>query len=91
VVKLLVGNKIDREDRAVSREDGEAWARSKGMLFLETSAKTKLGIKQAFSEVVQKILENPVLLQNTAPGRPRGTISIGEARQSHESAAGGCC
>lgn len=45
VVKLLVGNKIDKE-RAVSRKEADAWARSKGMLFLESSAKTRVGIQQ---------------------------------------------
>jgi Ras-related protein Rab-18 len=41
VVKLLVGNKVDC-DRVVTQEEAEAWARSKGMLFLETSAKTQV-------------------------------------------------
>jgi Ras-related protein Rab-18 len=45
VVKLLVGNKIDKE-RAVPRAQAEDWARSRGMLFLETSAKTREGIQQ---------------------------------------------
>ncbi|RLN74275.1 hypothetical protein BBJ28_00006221 [Nothophytophthora sp. Chile5] len=53
VVKLLVGNKIDKE-RVVSRREAEDWARSKGMLFVESSAKTKIGIQQVFNEVVQK-------------------------------------
>jgi len=70
VVKLLVGNKIDL-DRKVSREEAEDWARSQGMMFLEASAKTKLGIRQCFLEVVQKILESPAILNNTAPGRPK--------------------
>jgi len=69
VVKLLVGNKIDLlERRVVSRETAENWARSQGMLFLEASAKTKMGIRQCFMEVVQKIVEDPDLLNNTAPG-----------------------
>ena len=77
VVKLLVGNKIDLKDnRKVSREEAEAWARSQGMLFLEASAKTRTGIKQCFMEVVQKIVEDPELLVNTVPGRPK--ISLGE-------------
>ena len=72
VVKLLVGNKIDLKDnRKVSREEAEAWARSQGMLFLEASAKTRTGIKQCFMEVVQKIVEDPELLVNTVPGRPK--------------------
>jgi Ras-related protein Rab-18 len=70
VVKLLVGNKIDLE-RRVPREEAEAWARSNGMLFLEASAKTRTGIRQCFMEVVQKILEDPDLLMNTVPGRPK--------------------
>jgi len=41
------------------------------MMFLEASAKTKLGIRQCFLEVVQKILESPAILNNTAPGRPK--------------------
>ncbi|CAM9366274.1 unnamed protein product [Chrysoparadoxa australica] len=89
VVKLLVGNKVDK-DRVVAREEAEGYARRKGMLFLESSAKTKEGIKQVFSEVVQKILENPELLANTAPGRPKnGTVN--PAATSQGSGQGGCC
>jgi hypothetical protein len=33
----------------------DEWARSRGMLFMEASAKTKLGIAQVFNEVVQKV------------------------------------
>ena len=31
------------------------WAKSRGMLFMEASAKTKEGIAQVFNEVVQKV------------------------------------
>ena len=87
VVKLLVGNKIDK-DRVVERELAEEWARSKGMIFLETSAKTNVGIKQAFQEVVEKILENPLLLTNTAPGKPKG---VGLNSANDDKPQGGCC
>ena len=66
IVKILVGNKID-QPRVVSREQAEEWARGNGMLFLETSARTRAGIQQVFGEVVLKILENPILLKNTTP------------------------
>ncbi|EGG19023.1 Rab GTPase [Cavenderia fasciculata] len=59
VVKLLVGNKIDKENREVTREEGLEFARSKAMLFIECSAKTKVGIQQAFEELAHKILETP--------------------------------
>lgn len=58
VVKLLVGNKID-QPRAVNRDVAEEWAKSKGMLFMEASAKTKEGITQVFNEVVQKVMNSP--------------------------------
>lgn len=73
VVKLLVGNKCDLE-RRVPKEQADAWARSQGMLFLEASAKTKLGIRQVFMEIVKKMLENPEILQNAVPGKPRITL-----------------
>ena len=68
VVKLLVGNKID-QTRTVARDTADEWARTRGMLFMEASAKTKEGIAQVFNEVVQKILDNPTLLSNTRPAK----------------------
>lgn len=65
VVKLLVGNKIDRPDREVSKEEGAEFARSKAMVFIECSAKTRLGIQQTFEELVQKILDTPSLYSKT--------------------------
>jgi Ras-related protein Rab-18 len=75
VIKLLVGNKVDLDDKIkVERERADAWARSHGMLFLEASAKTKVGIRQVFMEVVQKILDNPDALANAVPGKPKMQI-----------------
>ena len=89
VVKLLVGNKID-QPRLVARETAEEWARSRGMLFMEASAKTKEGIAQVFNEVVQKVLENPTLLSNTRPAKPGSRASVNGAN-STSSSKGGCC
>lgn len=88
VVKLLVGNKVDKP-RAIKRDEAEGFARSKGMLFMEASAKTKEGIAQVFNEIVQKILENPALLFNTAPAK-RGA-NIASTGSSQSSSKGGCC
>mmetsp|Transcript_35461 Transcript_35461/g.40404 ORF Transcript_35461/g.40404 Transcript_35461/m.40404 type:complete len:215 (+) Transcript_35461:228-872(+) len=92
VVKLLVGNKIDL-GRQIPREQAEAWARSQGMLFLEASAKTKLGIRQCFMEVVQKILEDPELLATTVPGqKPKVQLRPQAVRPSKASLDdNGCC
>jgi Ras-related protein Rab-18 len=89
VVKLLVGNKIDLP-RVVQYETGVDWARTRGMLFMEASAKTKEGISQVFNEVVQKVLENPTLLSNTRPAKPGNRNSI-NGSNGGSSSKGGCC
>ena len=89
VVKLLVGNKCDL-DRKVGKAQADDWARKNGMLFLEASAKTRLGIRQVFLEVVKKMLENPDILQNAQPGKPR--VQLRPTRNSAlEDEDAGCC
>jgi len=64
-IKLLIGNKSDCSDseRAVSKDEGRAFAKERGMLFIEASAKTQEGVAQAFDELIQKILDVPALLE----------------------------
>eukprot|EP00753_Platysulcus_tardus_P021654 PLAT9079.4.p1 GENE.PLAT9079.4~~PLAT9079.4.p1 ORF type:complete len:137 (+),score=55.65 PLAT9079.4:343-753(+) len=91
-VKVLVGNQIDRSEQEVPRKEAIAWARSKGMLFLESSAKSAVGIEEAFREVCQKILENPVLLAHTKPsGKSEPTMLSGGGAGGGAGGAGGCC
>ena len=33
------------------------------MMFIETSAKEKIGINEAFEEVVNKVIENPAIAE----------------------------
>ena len=58
VILVLVGNKIDLEaSRNVSYEEGKAFAKKYGMLFLETSAKTGKNISDIFSQSCKEIAE----------------------------------
>jgi len=53
---LLIGNKSDLEHRrAVSTEEGQAFADANGLLFLETSAKTAFNVEQAFLNTAEQI------------------------------------
>ncbi|KAI9114407.1 hypothetical protein K1719_014635 [Acacia pycnantha] len=68
-IKMLVGNKVDKEgDRVVSKEEGIDFAREYGCLFIECSAKTRINVQQCFEELVLKILDTPSLLAEGSKG-----------------------
>ncbi|KAF2296628.1 hypothetical protein P3X46_021444 [Hevea brasiliensis] len=68
-IKMLVGNKVDKEsERVVTKKEGIDFAREYGCLFLECSAKTRVNVEQCFEELVLKILETPSLLAEGSSG-----------------------
>ncbi|CAK9300548.1 unnamed protein product [Gordionus sp. m RMFG-2023] len=73
IVKMLVGNKIDKQNRMVSQKDGFDFAQKHSMLSIEASAKTKDGVNTAFEELVEKILQTPALYENKGKSK---TFSI---------------
>jgi Ras-related protein Rab-2A len=58
---MLIGNKNDLEHRrAVSTEEGRAFAEKHGLIFMETSAKTAYNVEQAFINTAEEIHGNIV-------------------------------
>jgi len=56
VPMVLVGNKCDlKEQRLVSRDEGQALAQQFNSVFLEASAKEKINVENVFVELVRKI------------------------------------
>lgn len=73
MVIMLIGNKSDLEARReVKREEGEAFAREHGLVFMETSAKTAANVEEAFidtaKEIYRKIQEGVFDINNEANG-----------------------
>merc|ERR1711915_43347 len=99
MVIMLIGNKNDLEHRrAVSYEEGKAFAAEHGLIFMETSAKTAYNVEEAFINTAKKILENIVSgvidvtneshgikVGMAASGQVPGMPNRGSSRES------GCC
>lgn len=53
---ILLGNKIDVEERAVSQEEADSWCRSNGGIpYYETSAKDSTNVDLAFTAAVKRL------------------------------------
>ena len=57
VCVFLVANKIDIEDRLISREDGEEIAKNNNLEFYESSAKDNINVSEVFQDLAEKINE----------------------------------
>jgi len=90
---MTVGNKIDKKNgRVISRKEGEAYARKSQTLFVECSAKTKYGVKEAFEELVRKIIEDPTLWQKRSETLDNkiDISSLDQNQQNHNDDDGSC-
>ena len=67
IVKILVGNKMDMEiDRQVLKSDGESFASTHGMLFLETTATNQACVQLAFEQLIFTIVQKPGLFKQNS-------------------------
>jgi len=101
MVIMLIGNKNDLEHRrAVSTEEGEAFARANGLIFMETSAKTAFNVEQAFINTAEKIHQNilsgAIDVSNESHGIKVGMagnnqgVGLGDKKGNARSTSG-CC
>jgi len=86
VLKLLVGNKIDRPSRDVETAVGEEFAKSLGMTFLETSAKNRTNVEQAFQKMASEIKDN--MIKKGIDSSPGGRLPLDGKQVAIEE--GGC-
>ncbi|KAL6529690.1 Ras-related protein Rab-11B [Orobanche gracilis] len=97
IVIMLVGNKADlRHLRAVSAEDGQAFAKNEKICFLETSALESLNVENAFTEVLTEIYgvvcRKALDIGDDPSALPKGqTISVGNKDEVSAVKKVGCC
>eukprot|EP00356_Strombidium_inclinatum_P002917 CAMPEP_0170494088 /NCGR_PEP_ID=MMETSP0208-20121228/14442_1 /TAXON_ID=197538 /ORGANISM="Strombidium inclinatum, Strain S3" /LENGTH=87 /DNA_ID=CAMNT_0010770093 /DNA_START=336 /DNA_END=596 /DNA_ORIENTATION=+ len=86
MIIVLVGNKADLEQREVTSEEGQRFAEENGLIFIETSAKTGLNVKEAFQEAASTIHENMQQgeydLRSENIGIRAGNVSMGDRERS---------
>lgn len=84
---IVIGNKIDQENRAVSSKRAQAWCQSKNNIpYFETSAKEAVNVESAFITVARNGLaqESEVeLYRNDFPDQ----IRLNDREVSHDSCA----
>eukprot|EP00730_Choanoeca_flexa_P002471 TRINITY_DN11062_c0_g1_i2.p1 TRINITY_DN11062_c0_g1~~TRINITY_DN11062_c0_g1_i2.p1 ORF type:complete len:220 (+),score=33.70 TRINITY_DN11062_c0_g1_i2:711-1370(+) len=107
MVIMLIGNKTDLDSkRAVTRDEGEQFAREHNLLFMETSAKTATHVEEAFIQTAQsihqKIQEGIFDIKNEMNGikvgqqyaggsSSSGRIDLKSGGSAQSSSGGGCC
>ncbi|KAG5495156.1 hypothetical protein JKF63_02210 [Porcisia hertigi] len=90
IVFLLIGNKTDlcpgEESMPLPRSTAQGFAQQNNMLFALTSAKTRIGVEQAFDEVARSVYEK---LQDLEQCKRRRTMNLnGDSNNSGDSS---CC
>ncbi|NWI61334.1 RAB17 protein, partial [Calyptomena viridis] len=81
IVIALVGNKTDlAAEREVTTEEGEEFARTKGLLFMETSAKSNHQVHDIFTAIVQELLRREKEKASTPSSHGRSTVKLEESR-----------
>ncbi|KAI1853956.1 hypothetical protein JX265_003721 [Neoarthrinium moseri] len=92
---VVVGNKCDLEnEREVTRQEGEALAKSFGCKFIETSAKSRINVDKAFYDIVREIRRYNREMQGYSTGSggngggngPAGKLEMNDGEQE-----AGCC
>ena len=86
---------LKEESTRVSKEEGMKLAKEMGCTFIESSAKTKVGVQRAFQEMTETILSRPELWAeapssstSTPSSNPNEKVTLG---YDEEDSQGNCC
>ena len=81
LVIILIGNKSDLQSTAeISVEEAEAFAKSKGLVFIQTSAKTSHNVEKAFRTVAEMVVDR--IDKGYIDPENEGGIKVGSAKNT---------
>ena len=91
VLKLLIGNKTDLEDkRVITYNQGKEFADGYGLKYIETSAKKNLNVNEAFETLGRELIlhsEDKKIVRQ----RQNKKISVASVQDLNVKRQGGCC
>ena len=91
VVKVLIGNKADLEDkRIISYNQGMEFADMYGLKYIETSAKKNINVRDAFETLAREIIEAN-LDKTIAKQKHNKKITVSKAQDLNIQKKQGCC
>ena len=91
VLKILIGNKNDLvDDRVISIEEGQKFANSNNMQFIETSAKMDTNVTEAF-ETLGKLMIELTSKQNPLTQKKQETKKLSSSSGKDLNSKKGCC
>lgn len=83
--KIVVGNKVDLEEqRVISLDEATEFAQSRGLRFMETSARTGMGIAESFAELCRLFLEKTGTGDQVVEPQPPTPLTVNSKKS-------GCC
>ncbi len=82
---VVLGNKIDMEERQVKPSEGKSWCDENKMPYFETSAKDAINVDVAFTAAVRRVMELEDYLDSHRPVH-NDTVDLSKKAQR-----GGCC
>ena len=91
VLKVLIGNKTDLEDkRVITYNQGKEFADTYGLKYVETSAKKNMNVTEAFETLGREIMAANVEKKISKQAQNK-KISVAKAQDLNVKNQGGCC